>query len=164
MGTWRRKIVPSCPHCGHPAGPSFHLDPLPNGETCNGEMYLDIESGRTICRNCLFEKSVEGMSHHCDCGCVWTGGEVWQGMRTDLGRMGNRAWLRQIGIVKGTMEVTIIKRPVIAYRVDVYRHGPRSHGYHGSPLLDLIGNFPIIFLLLPALACSLMSIFLLFWI
>ncbi len=109
MAVWRRKTVPACPHCSRAAGPAFHSETAA-GFPCNGEVYVDIENGTTLCRRCSDRSSLERFTHVCNqCGCEYVGGEVWQGMRTDLAAVGNRAWVRRIGITKGRSQVRIVK-------------------------------------------------------
>ena len=73
------------------------------------DLYIDITTGRKHCIGCGHELGLESWTHHCTrCGGVWEGGEIWQGMAAEAGRMGDLAWLKAAGVRRGTLETTFL--------------------------------------------------------
>jgi hypothetical protein len=103
--TWRRAQIPPCPNCGRDAAPALHK----GCGTETPDLYLDITTGRKRCAGCGREAEFENWIHHCTHCCgVSEGGEIWQGMAAEAGRMGDLAWLRAAGVRRGTLETTFL--------------------------------------------------------
>jgi hypothetical protein len=105
MPTWRRNILPACPVCGRAACPSLH------NRGCNSknpEWWLDLETGNTQCSGCGQQGSVESMRHFCDCGAVYEGGEVWEGMAAEIVNIGDLHWFRAAGIRRGDLNTRFL--------------------------------------------------------
>jgi hypothetical protein len=98
MPEWRRNIIPACPVCGRAADVAIHK------RGCgNGEWWIDLETGNTQCGGCGEKASVETMRHFCDCGAVYEGGELWQGMAAEIVDIGELHWFRAAGIRRGDL-------------------------------------------------------------
>lgn len=109
--TWRRKIIPACPCCGRAAAPANDME-CRNwwaGYWGKADLYIDLATGLGHCIVCGDSSPVERWTHHCtSCHAVYEGGEVWQGMAAEAGRVGDLAWLRAAGIRRGVPEITFL--------------------------------------------------------
>ncbi len=104
MELWRKKTVPPCPKCGNWTDHVGHLD-------CpyNGEMQIDILSGMVKCDGCGAICGLEKIEHYCSCGAVYEGGEIWEGMHREMGRVQNLAWFQRLYARRGTMQVRFLR-------------------------------------------------------
>lgn len=103
--TWRRRVLPACPCCRRGPVWPFHWD-CTRKQT--GSLYIDMASGEVHCISCGCGWSFEQSKHYCNCGAVYIGGELWQGMEAELGRMGNVSWLKAAGIQRGNAATTLL--------------------------------------------------------
>jgi hypothetical protein len=102
--TWRRALFPRCPNCGEGGGQALHIN---CGKEDQAELYIDIATGYLHCIACGHESGLEGWRNHCTCA-VWEGGEIWQGMAAEVGRMGDLSWLKAAGVRRGTPEISFL--------------------------------------------------------
>lgn len=109
--TWRRKVIPACPCCGRGAALSNHRD-CPNRWAARrkwADVYIDLATGQGHCIVCGDVLPIGEWTHYCNtCHGVYEGGEVWQGMVAEAGRVGDLAWLRAAGIQRGGQPVTFL--------------------------------------------------------
>ncbi len=99
MPDWRKKQHPCCPKCGKSNSHQKHKD-------CSqgGRLWIDINSGQIRCNGCGKIWSLEDTTHYCSCGAKYTGGEIWQGMAHEIGRIANLAWVQRLAVKKGYSE------------------------------------------------------------
>jgi len=107
-GLWRQKLFPVCPACAAGSGIEQHRDcprywPGPG----NPPLWIDITTGVVQCTNCEVTGTLDEITHFCECGTAFKGGEIWQGMAAEIGRVGNLAWARAAGLQHG------IEKPVV---------------------------------------------------
>ena len=100
---WRKKTATRCPSCQSVGGHVGH-----RGCPSNGKLWVDILSGTVMCDICHKSWSLENSTHYCGCGAKFRGGELWAGMAEEIRRVGNRAWIRRMGISKGSMKTQFI--------------------------------------------------------
>jgi len=106
---WRKSLIPPCPICKQGPHVAKHRTcskermALPSFE---GELAVNIETGEVFCSGCGKSYSFDGWTQFCDCGAVWQGGEIWQGMAAEIGRVGDVTWLKAAGATQGTLEIT----------------------------------------------------------
>lgn len=104
--TWRRKLFPPCPSCRSSGGWAEHRN-CPDTvahKAGRSNLYIDIATGETICLACGQKWGLEDTRHYHKCGAVFDGGEIWQGMAAELGRIGNARWLAAAGIKRGSLD------------------------------------------------------------
>jgi len=110
MSQFRKSIFPRCPKCGGGNNHAKHRH-CPNEKKLFGKagyLWIDITTGHEHCDGCNDYWSLEKSRSHCSCGTVFTGGQIWAGMAQEIGRMGNQAWLRRLGIAKGDLNTYVI--------------------------------------------------------
>jgi len=108
-GTWRRKVHPGCPGCGAPPMNAYHWDCpafLPPQRRLLALLWIALETGTVRCDGCKESWPFEITMHHCRCGLVFTGGEIWEGMAAEIGNLGNHSWVRAAGIKRGAAHTT----------------------------------------------------------
>jgi hypothetical protein len=103
----RKSTFPKCPKCRKDGSWAGHKDcSEPKGE--KGKLWVHLPSGREICDSCLKYWEIQDSTHYCSCGAKFEGGEIWQGMTTEIALFENYAWLRKSGIIKGSMKTRFI--------------------------------------------------------
>lgn len=109
---WRRVTWPGCPACQHPLGLAYCARPVfwmqvlpaplwkftPGPLHCDGDIYLDIETGLTVCSACDAVQAFADSSFMCNrgCGALFRGGELWQGMTDDIVSARRRPWMHSM--------------------------------------------------------------------
>jgi hypothetical protein len=110
--TWRRKTLPPCPVCRQPTVHAWHHGcPSPLGRLeapGRGSTYIDIATGLVHCVLCNTAAPIEDWHSLCSCGAVFEGGEIWEGMAAEIGKVGDLQWARAAGIRRGTLEITFL--------------------------------------------------------
>jgi hypothetical protein len=99
--TWRRHTVPRCPSCKRGAVNALH-------RSCDGALYVDMATGRVHCTGCGRNWAFTNWKSYCRCGAVFKGGELWEGMKAEMGQAGEFSWLKVQGRRKGTLKTTML--------------------------------------------------------
>lgn len=117
MAEWRKSTFPKCPKCERGGTHTGHRN-CPQ----DGKLWVDILTGTQKCDACGQSWSLEKAIHHCSCGAKFKGGELWQGMATELGSYADLVWLKRLGISKGTLETEFLgwwKEPNESNKVNI---------------------------------------------
>lgn len=109
---WRTVTWPGCPACGLPAQQAgcgrqaWWMPPLPNmivGKMlpawlrCLGEWRLDVDTGVIHCKRCGMSDPFADTQFLCpECGAMFEGGEMWEGMSADVTGTGRRPWMQSL--------------------------------------------------------------------
>jgi len=103
----RKSSFPKCPKCREGSSWAGHRNcSEPKGE--KGKLWIHLPSGREICDSCLKYWEIQDSTKNCSCGAKFEGGEIWQGMQTEIALFDSFAWIRKSGVMKGSMKTRFI--------------------------------------------------------
>lgn len=102
--------MPKCPICGRP-------QMFPKHPRCGfskikepAKLFICSRSGVVSCDTCDAMWMFSSIEHECLCGTIFLGGEYWDGMKLEWGRIKNLKWIKEIGLTKKLMTSRIINK------------------------------------------------------
>lgn len=144
-GIYRKYLIPKCPMCGKESTFAFHLKCKRKSSESKFQhetLWINLLTGLIECEGCDYKKDISNIENLCTCGAIFSGGQLWEGMFTEISIVEDFAWFKLLKISKGSITPRFIRW---AFLFPEYHNGSYKvkdgSGYRLFPSIDSANDF-----------------------